>query len=93
MKSNLAVLAALFVALCGVPRAGQPTGPVPSGPITVMTWNVYHGVDTQIMAVGQATSQADLCRKSLRSTMGISKVASPIAPQYLPQKCTAHVPI
>jgi hypothetical protein len=60
MKSKLAVPAALFVALCGVPRAGQPTGPVPSGPITVMTWNVYHGVDAQIMAVGQATSQADL---------------------------------
>lgn len=63
MRSIVTVIAVLFTALPTVPLAQQPTPIIPGRLIRVMTRNVYHGVDAEILSVPQATSLPDLLNK------------------------------
>ena len=63
MRSIITVSAVLLTASATVAPGQQSTLLVPGRLITVMTRNVYHGVDAEVLAVPQATSQTDLLNK------------------------------
>lgn len=63
MRPSIAVIGVLVIASAAAPRAQPSAAPGPNRLIRLMTQNVYHGVDAEIFAVPQATSQADLLDK------------------------------
>ena len=60
---TIVIATGLFILTSAAARAGQSAAVAPSRPITVMTQNVYNGVDAQIAAIPLATSPADLIAK------------------------------
>ena len=86
------VLTLLFALATGQHGFAQQTAPREGDRIvTVMSRNVYHGVNDEIFAVPAATSFSDLLERVALVYQGISRGTSTSGPRRLPRKSMHRV--